>query len=723
MNKKVKITNYTNVKSFYLIGFLLYLLFTIILFLFFSMRMISDEHMLMFSIISGILLFTYMIFIYLTTYKYISQEEFLKSSCNYSIQDIRKILEKSEFSQDEIESFIEKCSNDEENENIEDTEEENDSEDIDDNIEDTEEDENLEDIDDDVKNTEENEEDNSDSLNIIGRLILGSIIGIIVGVIFACLTESFSTFILIFIISLVITFIVSLTFSGASSSKSTCVTLNDQLNYLKEQGISTDESYIINGIGIIIDRKMTKVVVIYGAEKPIIIPWCFISDCQLIEEYDCDIMDNAYYHPENNVRAITKTYYKIGFELTINDIKGSTTIPVLYVHRRQVFADKEKELAEEVVKKIKGILSSDYEDIEVIKLTALLKMTRYEILSPKDISALTTPNIVEKKESLEYYNETIEEIESIPKNSKIYKEAKNISNEISSIMAKSKIYISDNIDLYRLKLKLISLYERSNDKHLEKISIIEEYIIHNKFLNNEMLTDKEIEFYSTPNDEFEIDDDTRNEYNKLIKGFDKILKDASEPILKCCEKDFDDCKKIMYKIKEILSSKTIYRKDNAILNNLKCEYIKCLSRTKDSVTEITKIIDKIDKGQVLTADEIEKFKKNYNPISNMTKEGIQQIKNATIDAFNDTELRDNKEVLKLYEICEKLMNENEIKLRDELYLKKQTETCTNLLYDFCEKEDNKKTNYIVQIKELKELLDMGAITEEEFNKKKKELLK
>ena len=178
-----------------------------------------------------------------------------------------------------------------------------------------------------------------------------------------------------------------------------------------------------------------------------------------------------------------------------------------------------------------------------------------------------------------------------------------------------------------------------------------------------------------------------------------------------------------YKIKEILSSKTIYRKDNAILNNLKCEYVKCLSRTKDLVTEITKIINKIDKGQVLTADEIEKFTKNYNPISNMTKEGIQQIKNATIDAFNDTELKDNKEVLKLYEICEKLMNENEIKLRDELYLKKQTETCKNLLYDFCEKEDNKKTNYIVQIKELKELLDMGAITEEEFNKKKKELLK
>ena len=58
---------------------------------------------------------------------------------------------------------------------------------------------------------------------------------------------------------------------------------------------------------------------------------------------------------------------------------------------------------------------------------------------------------------------------------------------------------------------------------------------------------------------------------------------------------------------------------------------------------------------------------------------------------------------------------------NEKYFKTEQEK-TNILLEK-QLNDNADKSNLAQIKELKELLDMGAISQEEYDKKKKELLK
>lgn len=116
MENKVQIKDYSRIKRFYIMGLILYIIFSVVLIVFFSNKMINNNTMLIFTVISVVLLFIYMFVVYVETNKTISVEQFSELFSDYPSNEIENILFDSGFNEDEITKIIKKMKP---NENIE----------------------------------------------------------------------------------------------------------------------------------------------------------------------------------------------------------------------------------------------------------------------------------------------------------------------------------------------------------------------------------------------------------------------------------------------------------------------------------------------------------------------------------------------------------------------------------------------------------------------------
>ena len=354
---------------------------------------------------------------------------------------------------------------------------------------------------------------------------------------------------------------------------------------LESQGISTEDKYISKyGNGVVIDRNSKKVaIIILHSDKPFIIPFEFIKNCELIEDITerIDAPGSAVIGTLTNNKRLTeygkyddrnvqKIYQQLGVSI-VCEFEGMVRrfdIPLIEPPKFTWVAENEKRLAVEIVDNINSSTEYYKTIYNATKNSGNKERINDDMISNESNNDIYELGIVEKQNilsNIEHFQESLKDdnhgLESL------------VGPKINLI---KELYIKD--DFRRAD------YDTLMKTLTEVTTLISTFqgIINKITKIREKLTDEEIDLL-TSNENLKMYTGSEEEVRKMFS----MIFDASNDLPNCKFTDEKVIKGIVEPMKKIMSKDKLNNEDLALLYNYDVEFYDVTDWAAEQIEIIT----------------------------------------------------------------------------------------------------------------------------------------